>query len=230
MKRITINRKLFELYPEMSIAVIKLNNLKNDSADTENILRSAEKYVMAHYKLPILDLPEIKSWRETYKQLGVKKGSRVSSESLLKRVLKGNNLPLINPLVDIYNAISLKYVFPCGGEDLDATKGNIELTFASGHESFKTIGSEINEPPVLGEVVYKDDLGCLCRCWNWREADRTKLTHETNNAILVIESLTKDRISTLKKAVQELKILSENHLQASVTFTILNKDNTHWNL
>lgn len=230
MKTITIDQKIFEMYPETSIAIIKLSDVVNSHRHTETILRDAEKYTLEHHNKPILELPEIKDWRTTYKQLHIKKGTRVSSEALIKRVLKGGLLPSINPLVDIYNSISLKYVFPCGGEDLKMTQGNIELTFANGLEEFKMIGSSINEPPTIGEVVYKDELGCLCRCWNWREADRTKLTEQTTDAILVIESLNASRLNELKVAVLELKELCETHLKAKVSFEILNKQTPSWRL
>ncbi|MBI9012666.1 MAG: hypothetical protein JEZ08_10595 [Clostridiales bacterium] len=230
MKNIIIDQKIFELYPETSIAIIKLSGFVNSHNLTETILRDAEKYVRSHYNKPILELPEIKDWRDTYKQLHIKKGTRVSSEALIKRVLKGGLLPSINPLVDIYNSISLKYVFPCGGEDLKMTQGDINLTFANGLEEFKMIGSSINEPPTAGEVVYKDELGCLCRCWNWREADRTKLTGQTTDAILVIESLNASRLNELNNAVSELKELCEIHLEATVSYEILNKKTQSWRL
>jgi len=228
MKKIIIDQKLFEMYPETSIAIIKLSGINNSGIHTESILRDAEKYTLEHHNKPVLELPEIKDWRNTYKQLHLKKGTRVSSEALIKRVLKGGQLPSINPLVNIYNAISLKHVFPCGGEDLNLTKGNIELTFANGLEDFQMIGSTINESPAQGEVVYKDELGCLCRCWNWREADRTKLTEQTTEAILVIESLNSSRLKELEAAVLELKQLCESHLKADVTFQILNKQTPSW--
>lgn len=38
-----------------------------------------------------------------------------------------------------------------------------------------------------GEVIYRDAVGVLCRCWNWREAERAKLTAATTDAFLCIE-------------------------------------------
>ncbi len=98
---------------------------------------------------------------------------------MLKRVSTGKGLGTINPLVDIYNSISLKYAMPCGGEDMDKFIGDIRLTKATGDESFITLGSDKSEPPYEGEIVYKDDEGAICRCWNWRESVRTMLTEDT---------------------------------------------------
>ena len=60
---------------------------------------------------------------EAFKNL--KQGARSSIEALLKRVNNSNHIGTINPLVDIYNSISLKYALPCGGEDIDKFVGDI---------------------------------------------------------------------------------------------------------
>jgi DNA/RNA-binding domain of Phe-tRNA-synthetase-like protein len=157
--------------------------------------------------------------------LGVKKGKRVSVESLIKRVKKGGQLPFINPLVDLYNSISLKYCFPVGGEDLDKVEGDIHLTLAQGGEAFREFGAVDEDPALENEVVYKDDLGCLCRNWNWREADRTKLTEGTTNAIIVIESLTYDRLSEMKAALSEMQEMVTDFFGASCLEYIIDKSN-----
>jgi len=54
----------------------------------------------------------------------------------MKRVLKGNEIWQINKVVDLYNYISLKYLTPIGGEDLDKIKGDIYLNFAEGCYSY----------------------------------------------------------------------------------------------
>ena len=56
-----------------------------------------------------------------------KKGARASIEALLKRVSQGKTFDPINPLVDIYNSVSLEYAVPCGGEDLDQIAGQMHL-------------------------------------------------------------------------------------------------------
>jgi lysyl-tRNA synthetase class 2 len=55
-----------------------------------------------------------------------------------------------------------------------------------------------------GEVIYRDDLSALCRRWNWKEADRTKLTAATRHAILVIEALPPTRRPELEQALADL--------------------------
>jgi DNA/RNA-binding domain of Phe-tRNA-synthetase-like protein len=228
MKKMIIEDAIFEMFPETQIGIIISKNIKNDEVNESitSLLREAEKQVQDNYTgTAILDLPEMKTWRETYKKFGAKKGRRVSIETIVKRVLKGDKLPAINSLVDVYNAISLKYMFPCGGEDLDQMEGDLRLALADGTEPFMTIGSDENDPPKEGEVVYKDDTGCVCRCWNWREADRTKLTEDTKNAILVVESLESNREGELKEALESLSKLVNVLLGGTTKIQVLNKEN-----
>ena len=46
----------------------------------------------------------------------------------------------INPLVDIYNSISLNYGLPAGGEDIDTFAGNLRLTKAAWWRTFLGFG------------------------------------------------------------------------------------------
>ena len=144
---------------------------------------------------------------------------------MLKRVSTGKGLGTINPLVDIYNSISLKYAMPCGGEDMDKFIGDIRLTKATGDESFITLGSDKSEPPYEGEIVYKDDEGAICRCWNWRESVRTMLTEDTKNAFLCIELVDEKREKDFENALKELSQLVEENLGGKSEISILHINN-----
>ena len=70
------------------------------------------------------------------------------------------------------------------------SQGDVLLTFATDDEPpVHLLGEPEARPPKPGEVIYRDDLGTLCRRWNWKEAERTKLTAATRHAFLVIEGL-----------------------------------------
>jgi DNA/RNA-binding domain of Phe-tRNA-synthetase-like protein len=170
-------------------------------------------------------IPEIAVWRTAYKTFGAPKGNRSSVEALLRRVAKGKGLPSINPLVDCYNAVSLEYALPCGGEDLDRMEGDLVLTRAKGGEPFLPLGESEEDPPREGEVIYKDDAGAICRCWNWREAMRTRLTEDTVRAVLVIESLAPEGDTTLEKALQALEKHVRNLLGGKTLSYLVTRQN-----
>ena len=60
---------------------------------------------------------------------------------------------------------------------------------AQGDESFLPLGADSDAPALPEEIIYYDEQGAICRCLNWREAQRTMLTEETQAAVLVIESI-----------------------------------------
>jgi DNA/RNA-binding domain of Phe-tRNA-synthetase-like protein len=70
-------------------------------------------------------------------------------------------------------------------------------------------------------VIYRDDAGAICRCWNWREADRTKLTPATADAFLCIEALPPTSAAQLQAACDELAALVALHLGGTARVALL---------
>ncbi len=111
----------------------------------------------------------LSDWDEVFKAFGAKpKRTPCSAAALRKRVLKDGSLPSLDPVVDIYNAVSIRYTIPVGGENLSAYSGAPRLTLADGSEPFDTFkeGQPVVEHPEPGEVIWRDDLGVTCRRWN----------------------------------------------------------------
>jgi DNA/RNA-binding domain of Phe-tRNA-synthetase-like protein len=154
------------------------------------------------------DHPHMMAWREAFSSFGLKPSKFLnSSEAMISRVLKGGELPAINWLTDIYNALSVRHVFPCGGEDWDQAVGMQQLRFARGDEPFDTSkdGETVIDHPQPGEVVWADDAGVTCRAWNWRQCVRTRLSEHTKNAYFVLDSLEPFPIASLLAVADELE-------------------------
>jgi DNA/RNA-binding domain of Phe-tRNA-synthetase-like protein len=171
-------------------------------------------------------LPEIAPWRAAYQSFGAKPSKYKSSIENMLRSVRAGRIRGINPLVDLYNAVSLTHRLPCGGEDLAQIQGDIRLTRAVGGEHFIPLGADSQDPPFPGEVIYRDDIGAICRCWNWREAERTKITHETTDVFLAIEALPPVSDEQLRVAVDELSNLIERHLGGHVINQIMNRESS----
>ncbi|WP_415328238.1 B3/4 domain-containing protein [Clostridium perfringens] len=229
MKKFIIEDDFWELFPNAKIGIITCNGIDNtikDENQYKDMISQGEKEALTHLPNEEFSSNEvIKVWRDAFKKFKTKKGARSSIEALLKRVSTGKGLGTINPLVDIYNSISLKYAMPCGGEDMDKFIGDIRLTKATGDESFITLGSDKSEPPYEGEIVYKDDEGAICRCWNWRESVRTMLTEDTKNAFLCIELVDENREKDFENALKELSQLVEENLGGKSEISILHINN-----
>ncbi|MEG0461057.1 B3/B4 domain-containing protein, partial [Gordonibacter sp.] len=158
----------------------------------------------------------VRVWREAYQKFKTKKGARCSIENLLKRVLKDNPVGSITPSVDIYNAISLKYALPVGGEDIAAFIGDVRLGITQGGDAFRPLGEDEDDPTLPGELCYYDDAGAICRCWNWRDGQRTALTDDSADGFLVIECVDPSRVDDLKAALEEFANLMERYLRATI--------------
>lgn len=221
MKKFVMEKPFLEIFPESKIGILVCRGIDNtikDESRFADYLAEAQKLAAKHIENPeFTENPIIRTWRDAFYKFKTKKGARCSIEAMLKRISKGNDIGTINPLVDIYNGISLKYGVPVGGENIDAFDGDIRLTVAEGGEDFVTYGSDKSEPPYPGEVVYKDNAGAICRCFNWRESVRTMLTEETKNAFMIIETVAGERADILDEALEEMKAIIERELGGTVT-------------
>ncbi|MDA1477762.1 B3/B4 domain-containing protein [Bacillus changyiensis] len=229
MKKFVIEDDFWDLFPDARIGIVVCKGIDNSIKDTDkykDIIDHSKKEALQYLQHEEFSSNEvIKVWREAFQKFKTKKGARSSIEALLKRVAKGNHIGTINPLVDIYNSISFKYALPCGGEDIDTFDGDIRLTKAIGNENFVTLGTDKNEPPYEGEIVYKDDGGAICRCWNWRESVRTMLTENTKNAFLCIELVDEKRVNEFENALKDLASSVQDHLGGTCNISILDMNN-----
>lgn len=165
----------------------------------ERVLNGAPAWADAH----------LAKWYEAYLQFGAKPNRTPNSaQALRKRVLKDGMIPSINPVVDLYNAVSLSYAVPVGGENFDAYVGRPRLTLADGTEVFDTSvnGEPVAEQPTPGEVIWRDDVGVTCRRWNWRQGTRTRLDRPSGRMWFVLEALGTMPDSALQEAADELSV------------------------
>jgi DNA/RNA-binding domain of Phe-tRNA-synthetase-like protein len=181
------------LRPDYAALLIVAEGLSPGPSDdaTDTLLRDAEDHarIVLGGRDPA-DLPEVAGWRAAYRAFGARPNrTRPSVEALLRRV--GAGLPRIDRITDVYNAISVRHLVPAGGEDLDHYRGAARLVRAVGDEPFDTTRDGLPDVghPEPGEVVWRDDAGVTCRCWNWRQCTRTRITGATVRAVFVLDGL-----------------------------------------
>lgn len=230
MKKFIMDESFLEIFPDAKIGILVCEGIDGkvyDEKKYEAYLAEAMQACKKHIANPeFTENPVIATWREAFRKFKTKKGARCSIEAMLKRVFNGNSIGSIIPLVDIYNGISLTYGVPIGGEDIDKFDGDVHLTLAEGGEDFVTYGSDKSEPPYAGEVVYKDNAGAICRCWNWREAVRTMLTEETKNAFMIIETVGGEEADkVLEEALDALAEKIQAELGGKITKHIASAQN-----
>ncbi len=209
--KFSVHSEIFNRFPGLNLGMVVVSGMDNrgDSEDLHRKIREKEEEIQQNILSETLSLhPNIQAWRRAYAAFGAKPKKYSSSiESLYRMVLRGKELRSINSLVDIYNYVSLSHMIPLGGDDLDKVEGGITLCFARGDEPFTPLNSLETEIVKEGEVIYTDEKEVLCRRWNWRECDKTKMTPETKNAVLILEGLPPVRREDIEPAAEDLRIL-----------------------
>lgn len=231
--KFTVDPKIFEKFPGVEIGVIVATGINNKGNNNEILALLRQEEGQVQEKLTGVEfgsLPEIYAWRKIYKDFGSDSSFRASIEALLKRARGGKSLPQINNLVDLYNFLSLKYYLPIGAEDLDKVEGDIKLTYADGSEKGIYLGSGQEESCYNGEVIYRDDKGFICRRWNWREAERTKIDSDTENIVLVIEKAPGLEKINFQKSLDNTMELIKKYLGGKLQKYILTYTNQYFEI
>lgn len=201
-----IDPAVFGLRPDYRAIIMTATGIEPGVPTDAALIAAAEsaaRDALSH--TPVEELPHVAAWREAYRAFGAKpQRTRNSVEALMRRLDEG--LPRVNPLTDLYNAVSIQFQIPIGGEDLTKYQGAPRLIRAHGNEAFETTdsGQPCVEYPEVGEVVWADDAGVTCRRWNWRQSTRTRLTNETTDALFIFDALDPLPTTTLQSAADLL--------------------------
>ena len=188
-----VSKEILDKFPQYVRVVVVARGVDNhgEKQGLVELLRKVENDATRDESLlDIKNHPRIASWRQVYSDFGSNPNKYYSSiESLCRRARRGDQLPYINTLVALFNYFSLKNMTPSGGDDLDMVDGKLHLVFADGDEPFTPFNSDVVGNPTPGEVIYIDNTEVMCRRWNWRQGDKTKITPETVNVAINIDCL-----------------------------------------
>ncbi len=187
-----ISPDLFTAHPAYRRGVVAFSGLDNSRPHPQltQLLRESEQLSRTRISGNPAEVPEIAAWRDAYRQFGAKPSEHRSSiEALTRRVLKPNNLPDINPLVDIGNLLSLRYMLPAGVHPIGEDAAAIELRETNEHDRFlPNVGEETQTIPP-GEIVLAEGARVLTRRWTWRQAGDTRTLPATSAVFFDIDGL-----------------------------------------
>ena len=221
MQKFIVDDAFWKIFPDARIAVLSLKDvdetarlsdeeMKEIAALLDKANKEAVKYVPNE---TISDNPVVQVWRQAYQKFPTKKGARCALENLLKRVLHGNPVGSIVPSVDLTNAVSLKYAFPIGVENMDAFAGDLHLGVMDGTEDFLPIGEAVPEPPLKAARI---KVGMMDIIDHIGDGQRTQVNDDTTNEFVAMECVEEDRLEDLQKALNELAELLPKYLGAQV--------------
>jgi len=220
-----VSQELLAKFPHYIRGVVIARGVDNSGENQQlvKLLRKVEQEATQDESLQdIKNHPRIAPWRQAYSDFGTNPNKFYSSiESLGRRARRGDQLPYINTLVALFNYFSLKHMVPSGGDDLGSADGDLCLTLAKGDEPFTPLGSEVVEYPEPGEVIYVDNSKVMCRRWNWRQGDQTKLTPATTNVAINVDCLPTASKDEAKAITGELADLVREFCGGEVSYFLL---------
>jgi len=225
-----ISDPIFAAFPNFRRGVVIGKNINNREAHPELAKLLADEAAAVSADQNKLEDPRLTAWDQAYQQFGVNpRRDTPSIRFLVTQISKGRPPRPINDVVNMFNIISLRYRMPCGGDDLDGLDGgNIVLDFAKGDETFAALFSPDKvEKATAGEVVYftSPSKRVMCRRWNWRNADFSRIRPETTNVAVNLDGLVPPlAIAALDEAVATAADLLTRFCGGEVTAHVLDRN------
>jgi DNA/RNA-binding domain of Phe-tRNA-synthetase-like protein len=175
-------------------------------AELQSAVAGEAEAVRARFASPaaIRAVPEVVAFQQLLRRAGAQpRRDQPSVERLLSFALKRGTLPAINSFVDAYNLVSIRTLCSLGAHDVDRIALPITLRLLNGSESFTPLGADTPVPVTAGEFGYVDAAGrVLCRL-DVLQADFSKVTNATRNAVLIIEGTASHPDAALSRAFAE---------------------------
>lgn len=184
--KITIQKSIYDTLPEFNIVALLMDvEVKETTDDIKELIKQYQESTKEEYSSleDVLNIPLIKKARDSYKKLGKDPSRyRLACESLLRRIVKGNDLYIINNLVDIGNLLSIDIKRSTAVLDYDKIKGDIKIRRGLASDVYEGIGRGIIN--IENIPVYVDDVSPFGSTTS--DTMRTSVSMDTKKMLLFI--------------------------------------------
>ncbi|MBQ6622195.1 MAG: hypothetical protein IJH75_05120 [Mogibacterium sp.] len=222
-----VTEDVFAKIPDAQFGLVSVNGADNHgmNAEVEAFLQEGVKACEEFYGgKKVKNEPELQPYREAFRNIGINPNRYMCAiEALMTRIAKGQGMPVINTIVDLGNAVSLKYHLPIGVHDLDTMEGSFGVRISVEGDTFLPFGAEEREPVEPGEVVYASGSKVRTRRWTWRQGVEGQMTEETTHMLFIIDGFDSN-LDLILEARAELAELCAKYLGGVVKTGLINKD------
>lgn len=183
---VSIDNRLFDVYPEIRLGLLYFH--ADIKTPDEAFWSYMNDEVLPKVRADIdgkewNEISGIRGSRAAYKAFGRNPGRyRVSSEALIRRVRRGDELYHINSVVDVNNLISVESGLSVGSYDLGKIHGAITLRKAEQGEGYTGIGKDFLDMENM--LVLADDEGVFGSSMS--DSTRAMVTEEAHDILVVI--------------------------------------------
>ena len=183
---IQIDPQLFKVYPHIRLGCLRFTAAVQPPQ--EGFWRYMDSEVLPAVRQRIegkewSDIPGVRGSRAAYKAFGRNPGRyRVSSEALLRRVRRGDELYHINSVVDVNNLLSVESGLSVGSYDASKRRGAVTLRKAGPGEGYNGIGKDFLD--LENMLVLADEEGIFGSSMS--DSTRAMVTESTREVLAVV--------------------------------------------
>ena len=221
---LNFTKEIKEKFNKFYVGLVDISNISNEFLKPlKNLREDIIKNTHANHTLNSLkDELTFRVNRNFFWKIGIDPTKkRPASEALIRRILRGNKIPEINPYVDLYNLMSIKHEIAIAGFDKDRLSGNLIMQEANKEEKFLGIG--MKNPLILnGNEIILKDLENIIAIYPYRDSEYSKLRKMTKNIILLICGVPEYPLIKIKEATKDLHDIFIEYLGGSGEFKIFN--------
>ena len=232
--KFVVEREVFEILPDLYFGVVTARGADNTKAyeKIDNLLDSSMEEAGKRFKDEnVKEHPMILPYREAFKKLGVNPNKFTSSiEALAKRVSKGGNMPKINSIVNLANAMSLKYTLPMGAHDMAEFDADMMVRFSKEGDLFIPFGKQEAEEVEPREMLYATGHHVKTRKWIWRQSETGKVNEQSRDIFFPIDGFRESNYEAVNSARDELAEVLQDIFGCEVKKGFVDKDHPYMDL
>lgn len=225
----SVDKLVFDINPDLKFGIIIGKGLKNSETTDQDIerLRAAEDNMRTKIKPEeIRELRNVSLYRDIMSRSGINPNKYMASvEAMYKRIIKGGQLPIINALVDLCNAVAVEEIISLGAHNLDDIKDDMEVRFSREGDVFLPFGETEYENVEPGEMVFTSGNVVQTRKWLWRQSELGKTDLDSNYIVFQLVGFGGDDDRSLERAMQSIEELVTNRFGGTCQTFMVDKDN-----
>ena len=218
--KVVLKQEITKRYPDYKMGVMEIGIARYDI----NALRRALTSSVAK-RNPLHKNVETESiWKQIFVEMKASPQRLPSVVSLWNFYEQYGGLRSVNYFVDAYSYVSLKHSIPIGGYDLDSLPSkDITLRYARKGDRFKPLGlNQFERIKDESEIAYYSIGDVICRYWNNKDSEITKVTSLTKRLVVLFDSFgdikplnaAMDELETLYRETSDVSFLCKNVLSS----------------
>ena len=226
-----IENKVFETLNNLCVAVIIARGINNTKKIDDISIMLKENIANVEKEFENIKVKEssyIKCYRDAFQKLNINPNKFMCSiEALLTRISKKKGMPEINSVVDLVNAVSIKYKLPMGAHDLDSMNEDFYIRYSTDNDIFLPFGETDTENMESNELVYASSNDIRTRRWIWRQSEHGKIIESSKNIIFPIDAFVGINDDKAVNAREELSNLLSKFFNCEIITGMIDAKNNY---